>query len=286
MPPAGLPVRATERGFMRTTRWSAIVLAFLTLPAFHGVARAQLSIDGCPSVYPLVFKLSLAYMNKGGPETKVGSMLTDLAIKAVQEGTTNIGMSSRPLTDEEKATGMRELLLASEGLTLFVNKDNPVKELTKHEVSRIFRGEIQDWSDLSSADGATGPIVVIHHRPECGVSVTARMRFLGDMKAEMVKGEEVVTCHKVVSRVMDTLGGLGYGARSMTLGKPPIRVLKVDGVESDPEAIGSGKYPYSFELRLVHRLEPSKSAAMFLDFVKSDEGRRVIAEEGYILPEK
>ncbi len=146
-------------------------------------------------------------------------------------------MSSRPLTDEEKATGMREVLLASEGLA-------------KNEVSRILRGEIRDWSDLSSADGASGPIAVIHHRPECGVSVTARMRFLGDMKAEMVKGEEVLTCHKVVSR-----------------------------------GIGSGKYPYSFALRLVHRLEPSDSAAMFLDFVKSEEGRRVITEEGYILPD-
>lgn len=273
---------------MRLTRLTIILplslILMMAVPFKAGAAA--LSINGCPSVYPLAFNLSVACVNGGGPHADVKPMVTSLAINGVQNGKIDIGMISRPLTAQEKATGLREVLLASEGLTLFVNRKNPVEGITKDEVSRIMRGEIRRWSALTSPGGADAPIAVVHHRSECGVTMAAKMRFLGDMKAKLVEGKEAMACPKVVAEVMNDPESIGYGPGAMTRGIGTIRVLKVDGVDPDREGIASGKYPYSFGLRLIHRQNPSPEVASFLKFINSEEGKRVIAEEGYELPDK
>ena len=47
-------------------------------------------------------------------------------IQAVSEGRCDIGLSSRALKDEEKASGLKETTLALDGIAIIVNPENPV----------------------------------------------------------------------------------------------------------------------------------------------------------------
>ncbi|MGZ7145063.1 substrate-binding domain-containing protein, partial [Streptococcus pyogenes] len=61
----------------------------------------------------------------------------------------DIGMSSRELTDEEKAKGVTPTVIALDGIGVIVNKDNPVSDLSNEQVKEIFTGKTTSWDALS-----------------------------------------------------------------------------------------------------------------------------------------
>ena len=67
---------------------------------------------------------------------------------AVQEGTCDIGLSSRALKDEEKAGGLKETVLAYDGIAIIVHPDNPVSDLTLEQIAKLYTGEITNWKDV------------------------------------------------------------------------------------------------------------------------------------------
>lgn len=79
-------------------------------------------------------------------------------ITAVSEGRCDIGLSSRALTDEEKSSGLKETILALDGIAVIVNNENTVRNLSMDQIASIYKGEITNWSEVGGADGE---IVVI-----------------------------------------------------------------------------------------------------------------------------
>ena len=79
-------------------------------------------------------------------------------ITNVLAGTVDIGLSSRALTDEEKAEGAVENIVALDGVAIVVHPENTVTDLTIEQIAQIYTGEITNWSELGGADA---PIAVI-----------------------------------------------------------------------------------------------------------------------------
>ena len=79
-------------------------------------------------------------------------------ITGVLEGTCDLGLSSRALTDDEKAQGAVENIIAKDGVAVIVNPENPVTDLTTEQVAQIYTGEITNWSELGGNDA---PIAVL-----------------------------------------------------------------------------------------------------------------------------
>ena len=73
-------------------------------------------------------------------------------------GTVDIGLSSRALTDDEKAEGAVENIVALDGVAIVVNPENTVTSLTVEQIAQIYKGEVTNWSELGGADA---PIAVI-----------------------------------------------------------------------------------------------------------------------------
>lgn len=63
-------------------------------------------------------------------------------------GSVDIGDSSRALTDDEKANGVEENIVAIDGIAVITDKDNSVTELTSDDLKKIYTGEISNWKDL------------------------------------------------------------------------------------------------------------------------------------------
>ena len=73
-------------------------------------------------------------------------------IQAVSEGRCDIGLSSRALKDEEKASGLKETTLALDGIAIIVNPENPVSDLDVETIAKIYTGEITNWKDVGGND--------------------------------------------------------------------------------------------------------------------------------------
>lgn len=75
-------------------------------------------------------------------------------IEAVRNGSTDIGLASRALKDQEKSAGLQETTVALDGIAIIINADSKVADLTVQQIADIFTGKITDWSEVGGDPGA------------------------------------------------------------------------------------------------------------------------------------
>ena len=70
-------------------------------------------------------------------------------VTSANDGLCDIGMASRELKDSEAELGLTATVIATDGIAVIVNNDNPMTDLTSDQVKGIYTGEITDWADLA-----------------------------------------------------------------------------------------------------------------------------------------
>jgi len=110
-------------------------------------ASGKVVVAGSSSVTPVMEKIAESYKSVN-PDVEVEIQQSDstTGVTSVQDGLCDIGMASRGLKEEE--TGVTAVVIATDGIAVIVNNDNPVDELTSEQVKGIFTGEITSWSDV------------------------------------------------------------------------------------------------------------------------------------------
>lgn len=118
--------------------------------AFSGSQPSgTLVVGGSSSVAPLMEKLIEAY-NAVNPNAEIELQTSDsgTGIKNAVAGTYDIGMASRALTDEESAQ-LPGTVIATDGIAVIVNPENPVAGLSTEQVHAIYVGDTTTWSELA-----------------------------------------------------------------------------------------------------------------------------------------
>jgi phosphate transport system substrate-binding protein len=112
----------------------------------------NLSISGSTSAAPVLEELAEAYMAYH-PEVIVDIQQTgsSAGILGAIEGTCQIGMTSRSLTQEEKDQGLTEYPLALDGIAVIVHPENQIEDLTLEQLRAVFSGQVTRWQDLEEA---------------------------------------------------------------------------------------------------------------------------------------
>ena len=109
----------------------------------------NVSLDGSTSMEKVIGSLGESFINSNpGTSYTYNPTGSGSGIKAVSEGTCDIGLSSRNLKDEEKSEGLEQTVLALDGIAVIVNPANPVEDLDKDTIAKIYTGEINNWSEL------------------------------------------------------------------------------------------------------------------------------------------
>ena len=111
-------------------------------PALSG----SVSTDGSTSMEKVIGALGEAYEQKTGVTVTYNPTGSGSGIKAVGEGRCDIGLSSRALKDEEKASGLTQTILAYDGIAVIVNPANPINDLSLEQIAKVYTGEITNWS--------------------------------------------------------------------------------------------------------------------------------------------
>jgi len=116
-------------------------------------AQAVIQVNGSTSVEKLMTMLSDRYTAKNpGVSLQIQAPGSSAGIKAVHDGSAQIGMSSRELKGDELTWGLKETVIAYDGIAVVVHPSNSVKDLTTEQVNAIFSGKITNWKEIGGAD--------------------------------------------------------------------------------------------------------------------------------------
>lgn len=130
-----------------------IALAALTLVGCAKKDTSPVTTDGSTSMEKVIGTLGEAFKEKEGIDVTYNPTGSGSGIQAVSEGRCDIGLSSRALKDDEKAT-LTETTVALDGIAMIVNPENPVSDLTVEQIADIYTGKITNWSEVGGNDAA------------------------------------------------------------------------------------------------------------------------------------
>lgn len=109
----------------------------------------DVEVGGSTSVAPVMESVAEAYMELN-PDVTITVQATGsgAGITGAQDGSLDLGMASRDLEDEELEELIEGETMVIDGLSIIVNPDNPMDDISLDTVTGIFTGEITDWSEV------------------------------------------------------------------------------------------------------------------------------------------
>ena len=83
-----------------------------------------------------------------GSSIEVQQSDSTTGVQSAINGVCDIGMASRELKQSELDAGVKNTVIATDGIAVVVNKANKVDNLTKAQVADIFTGKATEWNKL------------------------------------------------------------------------------------------------------------------------------------------
>ena len=236
------------------------------------------STDGSTSMEKVINSLGESFMamNKDVKFTynPTGS---GSGIQAVSEGRCDIGLSSRALKDDEKASGLVETVVALDGIAIVVNPENPVSDLDIDTIAKIYTGEITNWKDVGGNDAG---IVLIGR--EAGSGTRDGFESITDTKDACQYRQELTSTGDVINTVSQNPDAIGYASLSAV--GDSVKALTVGGVEATEATVKDGSYvvqrPFVLVTKEGTKLSPAAQA--FFDYALSADAASIIAAAGAV----
>lgn len=257
----------------------------VALPLF---AAKPISIKGSDTMVIMNARLAEAFMT-ANPDTQIqvtggGS---GVGIAALINGTTDIAASSRPIktseTDKLKqrfATTGFAVPIARDGLSVYLNDQNPVKELTLAQLRGIYTGAITNWKQVGGKDAQ----IILYSRENSSGTYTYFKDNVLMGKDYAPRAQTLQGTAAVVNAVAKDANGIGYGGAAYAKGIKFAAVKKDDkspAVLPSLETVRSGQYPISRYLYLYTRVKPAKEMKAFLDWALGPQGQEIVTKVGY-----
>ena len=198
-------------------------------------------------------------------------------IKAVLEGRCDIGLSSRSLKDDEKAEGLKETVLAYDGIAIIVNPENPVNNLDLETIAKLYTGEITNWKDVGGNDAE----VVLIGR-EAGSGTRDGFESITGTADKCRYRQELTSTGDVITTVSQNPNAIGYA--SLASLKHSVKALTVGGVAPTEETVKDGSYVVQRPFVLVTKdgAALSETAQKFFDYATSADAAGIIAKAGAV----
>lgn len=265
----------------------AAALAIVMVIGFSFTTAKKITVKGSDTMVILSQKWAEIYMKKNpGTTIQVTGGGSGVGIAALINGSTDIANSSRPIKPAElekiKAKYNKssiQIACAKDGLSVFLNKANPVNELTIDQLGEIFSGKITNWKQVGGPDAK----IQLYGRE----SSSGTFEFF---KEHVVKTDFAPTCQTlpgtaaIINAVKKDKLGIGYGGAAYAEGVKDCKVkkdAKSKGVLPTAATIKNKTYPISRYLFMYLKEKPTGETKKFIDWILSAEGQKVIVEVGY-----
>ena len=118
--------------------------------AFEGtLPEGEITVGGSSSVTPVMEKLIEGYQALNtNANIQLQQSDSTTGMNSVIDGSYDIGMASREVSDSELGAGLQNTVIALDGIAVIVNLENPAENLTSEQIMQIYTGEVTQWEDL------------------------------------------------------------------------------------------------------------------------------------------
>lgn len=260
-------------------------------------------LDGTWDLYPAYAAIAQAtypdYLNEGVHKGSIMNFVKCIGTPWAYQRLADreCDMIFVPGPDEEQEAYAREkgvelvyTPVCREAFVFFVHPDNPIDELSQHEIRGIYSGNITRWSQL---DVPGLKIILAYQRNKDHASQMAMEQLVMQGTPLMTPPVDLgpydwdyVDVLGLVTNYQNRPGAIGYSLRfycNAPINKDiHVKILAVDGVEPTAENIENGAYPLIVTFYAVTRSDANKSTRALLDWICSEQGQDLIEKAGYI----
>jgi phosphate transport system substrate-binding protein len=217
-------------------------------------------------------------------------------IAALSSGTVDIANCSRRFEPEEiaqakKNTGKapREFMVGFDALAIYVNKNNPLDEITIDQLAGIYAegGKLTKWSQLGvKPPNGQDEIICVGRQSNSGTYFYFREAVLGKGRDFKLGSRDMQGSKDVVELVANTASAIGYSG--MGYNTPAVKQLRVSKGAGQPsyapsvESTLNHTYPIARPLFMYTLGEPTGAVKKYLDWVNSEAGQKIVLQSGYV----
>jgi phosphate transport system substrate-binding protein len=269
------------------------------LAVFPGVPKLIIGqnypkIDGATAAYPVYAAIAQAIyrgLDEDTAEDYVRCSKTADAYDLLIRGEIDIFFGAQPSKQQieaaiEKGVEFKLTPIGREAFVFFVNRENPVSNLTIGQIQDIYQKKIRNWNRLGGRDEKITPF----QRPENSGSQTvmlARVMRGGKLPPPM-REEYAADMGSVVNRVAayrNHSSAIGYSFRYFVgdmKQNDSVKLVAIDGVPPTIQNIKNGSYPFIVDFYAVTAGTRNENAQRLINWILSDQGQDFIGACGYV----
>lgn len=257
--------------------------------ALAASAFADVTIKGSDTMVIMAQKWAEVYMSQNpGKKVQVTGGGSGVGLAALQNQTTDLANASRKIKAKEieaciKAFQRRptEYKVALDGLSVYVNAENPVKELSLPQLERIFTGKAKNWKEFGG--------------PDAKINLYSRENSSGTyefFKEHVLLGRDFASSAQtmpgtaaVLQAIAKDKYGIGYGGAGYGKGAKHLLIKKTDAspaIDPNEETVLNGTYPiWRYLYIYVNPAVDKGEVHEYLNWIRSDAGQKVVKDMGF-----
>jgi phosphate transport system substrate-binding protein len=245
-----------------------------------------LTIKGSDTMVILAQRLAEDYMKAHpGAVVQVNGGGSGTGIAALINGTIDMAMASRPMTEEEKSKAAQsrgseivEYPIALDALAVFVNQANPIQELTIDQIRDIYTGKVKNWSELG---GPNATIVMYGRESSSGTYDYFREHVLS--KQDFAPAVQTLQgTAAIINAVGKDRNGIGYGGIAYATDVRAIAIAaNGTAVAPSEQSVADGTYPLSRKLFFYYPASAPPRVTEFSAWSVTPEAQALVTQVGY-----
>jgi len=215
-------------------------------------------------------------------------------IAALINNTVDIANASREIKPEEflaaQSNGNEpvEFVIARDAIAIIVNPSNPVDQLTLQQLSDIYSGKINNWSEVGGEDR---PIVKLSRETNSGTHVyfLEEVLRLGQKENKTLFSPDTLllpSSEGITAEVRHNPNAIGYDGLGYVT--PDLKVIAVATESGKPfvlpsiESVNLNLYPIARELYMYTAGQPNGAIEIYLNWILSSEAQEIVSKLGFV----
>lgn len=216
-------------------------------------------------------------------------------ITALINKTVDIANASRQIKSEEmaaaEAVGLspQEFVIARDAIAVIVNPANPVDHLTLDQLSKIYSGEINNWSEVGGEDRT---IVRLSRETNSGTHVYFLESVVrkGDTENKTIFAADTLllpSSEGIIAEVRDNPNAIGYDGLGYITKE--VKILGISSPEQPDnyvipsvETVTNNEYLISRNLYVYTQNQPTGAIKEYLDWIFTPEAQKIVKDLGFV----
>jgi phosphate transport system substrate-binding protein len=269
------------------TKFAIVLLLLVTplagaqTPAGTDAPGRPLVVTGASTIYPLMIDIARRFEGQNpGVAVEVRSVGTGKGLADLRAGISDIAMVSRQLVDNER--DLFSFPLCRDGAAIVVHRSNPLKGLSRQQLTSLLTGKTTDWKQLGPRAGA----VTLIWRTEQQAIPELILRHL-KLEPRQIRSHAIIfdNAEAVALVAKDrnaiTLVALGVAERSVKAGAP-VKLLAYEGIAASTHTVRERTYLLSRPLLLVTRSIPEGAPKRLIDYAVSRAVNDLHEKHGFV----